>query len=166
MGKRHSRTQVALAALWLIGCAGRVAADVGCSDGKVDLRWPGGAAVFSVEVADDDAERHLGLMNRDRMPEGHGMLFVYDRPRIVAFWMKNTRIPLDMIFAGADGRVRKIQENARPFDETAIPGGDDIQFVLEINGGLAGRLGITPGAELRHPAIDSDKAAWPCGIAE
>ena len=94
------------------------------------------------------------------------MFFVYDRPRIVAFWMKNTRIPLDMIFAGADGRVRKIQENARPFDETAIPGGDDIQFVLEINGGLAGRLGITPGAELRHPAIDSDRAAWPCGIAE
>ncbi|WP_324289783.1 DUF192 domain-containing protein [Frigidibacter sp. RF13] len=132
----------------------------------MDLRWPGGGAVFSVEVADDDAERHLGLMNRDRMSAGHGMLFVYDRPRIVAFWMKNTRIPLDMIFVGGDGRVRKVHEGAKPFDETPIPGGEDIQFVLEINGGLARRLGIAPGAELRHPAIDSDAAAWSCSAGE
>ncbi len=101
-------------------------------------------------------------MNRDRMSAGHGMLFVYDTPRTVAFWMKNTRIPLDMIFVGADGRVRKVHESAEPLDETPIPGGEDIQFVLEINGGLARRLGITPGAELRHPAIDSDVAAWVC----
>lgn len=163
MGKRHSRSQVALAALWLLCCSGAAAAESACSDNRVDLRWAGGGAAFSVEVADDDAERHLGLMNRDRMSAGHGMLFVYDRPRVVAFWMKNTRIPLDMIFIGADGRVRKVHEDARPFDETPIPGGEDIQFVLEINGGLARRLGIAPGAELRHPAIDSDSAAWVCG---
>ena len=90
------------------------------------------------------------------------MLFVYDRAQPVSFWMKNTLIPLDMLFIGSDGRVRKVQENAVPRDETPIPGGDDIRYVLEIGGGLAARLGIGPGAELRHPSVDPALAAWPC----
>jgi uncharacterized membrane protein (UPF0127 family) len=90
------------------------------------------------------------------------MLFVYETPRAVGFWMKNTLVPLDMLFAGADGRVARIHENAAPLDTSLIPGGSDIQFVLEINGGLAGQLGIDVGAELRHPAIGPEGAAWPC----
>jgi len=134
----------------------------GCSPDQVDLRWNDGGARFSVEVADDPAERAQGLMFRDALAADHGMLFVYAAPQAVAFWMKNTRLPLDMLFIRADGIVSTIHENAVPFDETAIPGGDAVQFVLEINGGLARRLGIAPGAELRHPAIDSASAAWPC----
>lgn len=141
---------------------GAPAAWAGCAADQAELRWADGAARFSVEVADDAEERARGLMFRDAMAAGHGMLFVYDAPHAVAFWMKNTRIPLDMLFIAADGTVSAIHENAVPFDETAIPGGDAVQFVLEINGGLARRLGITPGAVLRHPAIDSDGAAWPC----
>jgi len=134
----------------------------GCSDTRVDLRGDWGSARFNVEVADDDAEQQLGLMNRPSLPKSSGMLFVYDRPREVVFWMQNTLIPLDMIFFGADGVVRLVHENAVPLDTTYIPGGDDIQYVLEINGGMAGALGIAPGTMLRHPLVDQSVAAWGC----
>ena len=90
------------------------------------------------------------------------MLFVYPQPKRVAFWMKNTLIPLDMIFLDASGTVRKVHHEAKPLDETPIFGGNAIQSVLEINGGLARKIGIAEGWQLRHPAIDQDAAAWPC----
>ncbi len=90
------------------------------------------------------------------------MIFVYDRPQSVGFWMRNTLIPLDMLFADATGTVQRIHENAVPLSEETIPGGDNIQYVLEINGGLARQLGLTEGAQLRHPAIPAATAAWPC----
>lgn len=132
-----------------------------CRSDEVLVRWTGGNARFSVEVADDADERAQGLMFRERMARGAGMLFVYDTPQPVAFWMKNTLIPLDMIFAGADGVVRHVHANAVPGDETSIPGGQDILVVLEINGGLAQGLGIAPGAQMRHPAFGA-AAIWPC----
>jgi len=119
-----------------------------------------------VELADEEAERAQGLMNRDELARGAGMLFVYPEPQQVAFWMKNTLIPLDMIFMDAGGTVQKVHHEAVPHDETPIYGGSGIQSVLEINGGLARRIGISEGWELRHPAIDQDRAAWPCGAAE
>jgi uncharacterized membrane protein (UPF0127 family) len=76
--------------------------------------------------------------------------------------MKNTLIPLDMIFADETGRVTRVHANAVPGDTTPIDGGNDVRFVLEINGGLAKRLGIVPGAEMRHPSIPQDGAVWPC----
>ncbi|MDF0599491.1 DUF192 domain-containing protein [Psychromarinibacter sp. C21-152] len=130
-----------------------------------EFRDPDAAAArarFSVEIADDPAEVARGLMHRESMPKSAGMLFIYPQPQTTHFWMRNTLIPLDMIFIGADGVVRKVHENAVPLDETPIFGGDDIQYVLEINGGLAGMLGIDAGDELRHPAVDQDLAAWPC----
>lgn len=134
-----------------------------CAPGQVDLRGAWGQARFSVEVADSPQARSQGLMNRATMPTMAGMLFVYDHPQRVGFWMRNTLIPLDMIFLTQDGVVRHVHANAVPHDETVIPGGsDDIQFVLEINGGLAARLGIAPGTVLRHPAIPQAAAAWPC----
>lgn len=145
----------------LLLVAGAVQAD--CRPDQVELRSPSGAlARLSVEIADDEGERAKGLMNRDSMPTGAGMLFVYDKPGPVAFWMKNTLIPLDMVFADASGTVISVHENAVPLDETPIPGGTSIQFVLEINGGLAGALGIGEGAVMRHPAISQDGAAWAC----
>jgi uncharacterized membrane protein (UPF0127 family) len=128
----------------------------------VDLRWPGGAESFSVELADDPAERARGLMFRESLDPAAGMLFVYESPRRAQFWMKNTLIPLDMIFADAAGRVTRVHSNAIPGDLTPIDGGEGVVYVLEINGGLADRLGIVPGAELRHPAIPAATAAWPC----
>lgn len=133
-----------------------------CSADRADLVWPGGKAGFSVEIADTADERALGLMFREKMPASVGMLFVYERSQTVAFWMKNTLLPLDMLFMDEAGRVQHIARDARPGDETPIPGGDGIRFVLEINGGLAARLGIPEGAALVHPAVDQDRAAARC----
>jgi len=122
----------------------------------------GGVARFAVEVADDGPERAQGLMFRERMAKSAGMLFVYQRPQRASFWMKNTLIPLDMIFVDLQGRVLAVHANAVPGDTTSIDGGTGVKLVLEINGGLAARMGIGPGAELRHPAIAQADAAWPC----
>lgn len=133
-----------------------------CSEEAVELRGDFGSARFSVEVADEPDERSQGLMNRESLPTSAGMLFVYERPQRATFWMRNTLIPLDMIFADETGTVTNVHENAVPLDETTIDGGPGVQYVLEINGGLAGAMGIAPGAELRHPAIPDDVAAWSC----
>jgi uncharacterized protein len=131
-----------------------------CAPGVADLRDDGTTLRFSVEVADTAEERAQGLMFRESMPKFAGMLFVYETPQPVAFWMRNTLIPLDMLFFDDAGRLVRVKSNARPLDETPIPGGDGIRYVLEINGGVAEQLGIGPGAEIRHPAIAN--AAWSC----
>ncbi|MCO6381641.1 DUF192 domain-containing protein [Oceanicola sp. 502str15] len=133
----------------------------GCESGEVRLRWDGGQARFSVEIADDAGERSQGLMHRKSMARSSGMLFIYPRPAPVSFWMRNTLIPLDMIFLDARGVVQRVHSNAVPLDETPISGGDGILAVLEINGGLAKAFGIAPGAQMLHPAFGS-AAAWPC----
>jgi len=152
-------------AAWLISAlaaAWPAAAMAACAPDVVDLRGPGGQQRFTVELADDGAERAQGLMFREKMASGAGMLFVYDAPQRASFWMKNTLIPLDMIFADETGRVTRVHANAVPGDTTPVDGGNGVRFVLEINGGLAARLGIAEGAELRHPAVAQDRAAWPC----
>lgn len=119
-------------------------------------------AQLHVEIADDEAERSQGLMNRDHLARAAGMLFVYPSERPVAFWMRNTLIPLDIIFIDARGKVVGLHANAKPLDETPIPSGVPVRFVLEVNGGLAQRLGITPGAVVSHPAIPSTLGLPPC----
>ncbi|MFD2738681.1 DUF192 domain-containing protein [Sulfitobacter aestuarii] len=138
------------------------AAAAGCREDQVFLRGDWGQARFSVEVADDPEARARGLMFRESLPASAGMLFVYEKPQPLSFWMRNTLIPLDMLFVDAGGVVRRIHHMARPHDETAIIGGDDLLSVLEINGGMARRLGITEGSALRHPAFSGPAAAWPC----
>lgn len=147
-------------AVGLLAMVGPVLA--ACSENRVDLRGAFGTAGFSVEVADTPEARAQGLMNRDSLPRSAGMLFVYDAPQRATFWMKNTRIPLDMIFLDSKGQVLGVHANARPMDTTIIDGGLGVLAVLEINGGLAARLGIAPGDMLRHPAFDPATAAWPC----
>jgi len=122
----------------------------------------GGSATFNVEVVDTNETRAKGLMFRENMARFSGMLFVYDSPQTVSFWMRNTFIPLDMIFIDPTGTVVRVHHNAVPLDESAIPGGDNIYAVLEINGGLAKTLGIQQGAVLQHLAFDPEIAAWPC----
>lgn len=135
-----------------------------CSPNSVDLRGDWGQAHFTVEIADDADEQARGLMFRERLAASTGMLFVYNEPYHAVFWMKNVPIPLDLIFMDQSGVVKRIAHNARPFDESRIDGGENIQMILEINGGMANALGITPGSTLRHPAFDSSIAAWPCGL--
>ncbi len=100
---------------------------------------------FTVEIADTPEAQRRGLMYRDHLPEDQGMLFVYRAPVFVSFWMKNTQIPLDLIFIAQDGKITGIKNMARPYDESPIPSGAPVKAVLEIKGGLAERLGITKG---------------------
>jgi uncharacterized protein len=105
--------------------------------------------VVRVEIADTAAARELGLMYRQHLGQHAGMLFVFKQPQHLTFWMKNTEIPLDMIFAGADGTVVGIIANAEPFSERQLSVGADSQYVLEVNGGFAQRHGIKPGDRLQ-----------------
>lgn len=150
-----------VAALGLAAVCG-IAQATECSGTSVDLRAPGVQLRFAVEIADTAVERSEGLMFRASMPQFSGMLFVYETPHDAAFWMKNTLIPLDIIFFNQAGIVTTIVENAEPQTTISRPGGPGVQFVLEINGGLSKRLGLKPGAELHHPAVDPQLAAWPC----
>ena len=160
---RRPRARIALAGALLALC-GATSGAAGCRTDAVELRGLSGQPVrFSVEVADDAQERARGLMHRPELPMSSGMLFVYEAPVRATFWMKNTLIPLDMIFADAAGRVVGVHAMAVPGDETTIDGGPDIFAVLEINGGLAERLGIAPGSVMRHPVFAPEAAAWPCG---
>ena len=124
-----------------------------CSPTAVDIRGDWGQAHFNVEVADDAQEQARGLMFRETLSASAGMLFVYDSPRHARFWMKNTLIPLDMIFLDQTGLVLRIAENTRPLDETPIDGGEGVLMILEINGGMAKALGISAGSQLRHHAL-------------
>lgn len=151
--------KLVLAVLASLAAAGAMADE--CSVDRVDLRGDFGTARFSVEIADDDSERAQGLMFRESLPASQGMLFVYDQPITAAFWMKNTLIPLDMIFIRPDGTVQHVHDTAIPGDLTTIQGGNGVLAVLEIRGGLAGAIGISEGAQMRHPAF-GDQAVWGC----
>jgi uncharacterized membrane protein (UPF0127 family) len=109
-----------------------------------------GSHVLQVEIASDEASRERGLMNRRYMPADRGMLFEFPIEEPVAFWMKDTYIPLDMIFIGHDGAVVGVVENAEPLSETTIPSGAPTSAVLEVNGGVAASLGIRPGDKVKH----------------
>ncbi|MFN4191785.1 MAG: DUF192 domain-containing protein [Tabrizicola sp.] len=148
--------------LVLAALPGTVRAEAACAPDRLDIRWQDGRESFAVELADDPAERAQGLMFRESLPPSQGMLFVYATPGRPSFWMKNTLIPLDMIFADATGTVTRVHDNAVPGDLTPIDGGPGVMFVLEINAGLSATLGISPGAVLRHPSIPADQAVWPC----
>ncbi|WP_146345554.1 DUF192 domain-containing protein [Falsiphaeobacter marinintestinus] len=149
-----------LAALIVIFSGGQASA--GCKPDSVDVRGPFGQVSFQIELADTPKARSRGLMFRENMPRGAGMLFVYDKPQRATFWMKNTLIPLDMIFADQSGTVTHVHTNAIPHDTTLIDGGRGVFAVLEINAGLSESYGILPGAELRHTAFANGPAIWPC----
>jgi uncharacterized protein len=110
---------------------------------------------FQVEIARDEASRARGLMDRRFMPADHGMLFEFDREAPEAFWMKDTYIPLDMIFISRTGIVTNIAANAEPLSERAIPSGPPCMAVLELNGGAAARIGLRVGDRVRHPFFKS-----------
>ncbi len=109
---------------------------------------------FQVEVASTPSQRERGLMRRDNMPADHGMLFVFPKARRVTMWMKDTYLPLDMIFLDSSHRVVHVKENAQPLDETIIDSGGDVLHVLEINAGLAKKLKITVGAVARGDSLE------------
>ncbi len=109
---------------------------------------------FSIEVADDELERARGLMFRRDFPADRGMLFVFDETAQRGFWMRNTPLPLDLLFIAESGRVVAIRKGV-PFNEATISPIYPVRFVLELNEGTASMRGIKIGARLRHPIIDA-----------
>ena len=123
------------------------------AESKLVLHTDKGDFPFTVEIADDDAERAQGLMFRDSLAPDAGMLFDYGQEQLTSFWMQNTLIPLDMIFIGADGVVKNIHVNARPLDTTSIPSEFPVRFVLEIPGGRSVEIGLKDGDRMDHPRV-------------
>jgi uncharacterized membrane protein (UPF0127 family) len=108
----------------------------------------GKAHQFKVEVARSQAEQSQGLMFRTQMAPDEGMIFPTATPQFRSFWMRNTVMPLDLLFIGADGLVSNIAANAVPYSEESIPSDGPVVAVLELTGGRAAELGITPGARV------------------
>ena len=109
-----------------------------------------GDRTFLVELANTPGERERGLMFRKRLAEDHGMLFDFEHDEDVHMWMKNTLIPLDMIFIKADGRIRRIEENTEPGSLRPISSGGPVRAVLELNAGTSKKYGIVPGDRVIH----------------
>lgn len=106
---------------------------------------------FSVEIMRTSEERSKGLMFRKYLPPDAGMLFDFGNPRPVSMWMKNTYIPLDMLFISKDGVVHTIAENTKPHSTEIISSNSQVKYVLEINGGLSAKLGFKPGNRVILP---------------
>ncbi|ALN73196.1 hypothetical protein M673_10735 [Aureimonas sp. AU20] len=108
---------------------------------------------IEIEIADTPSTRETGLMNRETLAEDSGMLFDFGEARPVDMWMKNTLIPLDMLFLDETGRIVRIGANAQPLSLDLISSGGPVRYVLEINGGAAARYGAAPGDRLEHSII-------------
>lgn len=102
---------------------------------------------FTLEIAQTLAEKRQGLMYRDKMPENHGMLFIYDKAQILSFWMKNTKIALSLAYISDDGTIREIHD-LKPFSKKAVTSTYYVQYVLELNKGMFKKLGLKKGDKL------------------
>ncbi len=118
------------------------------------IRMNAGIHNIDAELAQTAEEREIGLMFRTTMGANQGMLFAFERPGQQCFWMKNTLIPLDMLFIAPDGRVVSIARNAQPLSETPIPSGAPALGVLELRGGRADEMGAAPGDRVRERMFD------------
>jgi len=147
-----SRAAIALAAA-LVWAAAVTLAEPALADAleSLTISTATGDHAFSVEIAATPEKRERGLMDRRFMPMDRGMLFEFERDGPVAFWMKNTYIPLDMVFIARSGKVTRIVDRAEPMSETAIPSGGPCAAVLELNGGVAAEIGLRVGDGVRHP---------------
>ncbi|MGE5608651.1 MAG: DUF192 domain-containing protein [Bacillota bacterium] len=105
---------------------------------------------FTLEVADTDSSRQYGLMRRDSMPPDHGMLFVFADERPLSFWMKNTRLPLDILYVDAQGRVVSIHQ-MKPYDLSTTSSDGPAQYAIELNKGAAASAGVKAGDQLTIP---------------
>jgi uncharacterized membrane protein (UPF0127 family) len=108
---------------------------------------------FKVELADTPQESEMGLMHRPSMPRDHGMIFDFGRPTETTMWMKNTLIPLDMVFSAPDGKVLRIETHTEPFSTKIIPSEGTFSAVLELNAGQADKIGLKRGDKVIYPGL-------------
>jgi len=113
----------------------------------------GTTQAFTVELAVTEEQREYGLMFRKAMPEDHGMLFTFEKTRSVMMWMENTPLALDMLFLDDTGTVTHIHENAVPYSKAIINSGGPVKYVIELNGGVAIKLGLGVGDKVSSPSL-------------
>ncbi|MBV8169831.1 MAG: DUF192 domain-containing protein [Alphaproteobacteria bacterium] len=142
---------VILAVVWFGSAAAQAPATFG--RGELEIQSAGAKHHFNIELAVSQEQWSYGLMFRRTLPPDAGMLFVYEDDHEIQMWMKNTLIPLDMIFIRADGTILRIAERTVPQDLTTIASQGPARAVLEVNGGTASRLGIKPGDRVLYPAF-------------
>jgi uncharacterized membrane protein (UPF0127 family) len=127
---------------------------IGCNEqspsGMTTVKMQLGNKNFTLEVADRDGTRAYGLKRRDSMPDDHGMIFVFDHPQELRFWMEDTRIPLDIVYIDSTGHVVSVKQ-MKPFDRETTPSDGLAQYAVELNKGAAEAAGVKPGMALKIP---------------
>jgi uncharacterized membrane protein (UPF0127 family) len=152
IGGRLMMSLAALTAVLVTLCANPAAQ--AASFQPLEIATKSGVRVFSVEMATTEEEKTTGLMYRKELPDGKGMLFDFSPEQQISMWMKNTYIPLDMIFIRADGRILRIAENTEPLSTRIISSGGLAKGVLEVIAGTAQKYGIQPGDRVAHPLFN------------
>ena len=145
--------------VWIVASVAMLCAFTGleaqaASIQPLEIVTKSGVHVFSVEMATTEEEKTTGLMYRKELADGKGMLFDFSPEQEVSMWMKNTYIPLDMIFIRADGRILRIAENTEPQSTRIISSGGLAKGVLEVIAGTARKYGIAPGDRVAHPLFN------------
>ena len=148
---------------------------IGCGEEKdkdiktvtMDFRKEGELSIFrentdslltslDIEIAESEFETQTGLMYRDAMEDEQGMLFIFPTEGMHSFYMKNTRIPLDILFIDGDFSVASIRANAQPMDESSLSSRVPVRYVLEVNAGLVGRMGIQVGDSVAFSKVQAN----------
>jgi uncharacterized membrane protein (UPF0127 family) len=144
---RPCHSPLLLALLLLVGCDHGSGSTAG---GLPTTRMTIGSKTFTLEIADTQDTRTYGLMRRDSMPDDHGMIFVFNQEAPLGFWMKNTRIPLDIIYLNAAGQVVSVKQ-MKAYDQSSVPSDGPAQYAIELNKGAATAAGAKAGMTLKLP---------------
>jgi len=128
---------------------------------RLELITASGVHALDVEIAATPEKQALGLMYRTSLADTKGMLFPHEEPTELSMWMRNTYIPLDMVFIRPDGTIHRIEARTEPFSERIIASEGPVSAVLEIAGGAAERMGLKPGDKVRHPLFATEPPSKP-----
>jgi uncharacterized membrane protein (UPF0127 family) len=134
-------------------CAGAAAApaSVAFEESSLTVDAANGQFEFLVEMAVNPTQRSQGLMFRESLEEDRGMLFDFGKSQRAAMWMRNTYVPLDMLFIDAHGQITQIAADTQPLSDAVIASREPVRAVLELRGGVSAKLGIKPGDRVIHP---------------
>jgi uncharacterized protein len=135
----------------LFAAAGAAAASISFEESLLTVAAADDRFEFQVELAVSPAQRSQGLMFREDLEEDRGMLFDFGQPQQATMWMRNTYVPLDMLFIDEDGRITQIAENTQPLSDAVVASREPVRAVLELLGGVSAKLGIKPGDRVIHP---------------
>jgi uncharacterized membrane protein (UPF0127 family) len=142
---------VVLAAFLLAGGINAAAPSVSFEETSLTIDAKSGRFEFQVELAASPEQRSQGLMFREDLAEDRGMLFDFGKPQQASMWMRNTYVPLDMLFIAGDGRITQIAMDTQPLSDAVIASREPVRAVLELRAGVTARLGIEPGDRVVHP---------------